>query len=217
MSLQNLPIGAGQGGANQVEIAAAVKELQGLGCAVGAGATAGTKVAVAAMRAEDTIMSVIRWVSGAPTDVTSHYSIADIHASGTITVSGAVANDACVVNGVTYTAQAAAGPSGTFAIGGTDTITATNLAAAINAHEAGWTGSGFRTPTVVASASGAVVTVKAKLEGSAGNSIVLTGATHLTASGSGTLANGSDTGGVVSDADHSATSALTILWFNKHP
>jgi hypothetical protein len=211
MSLEKIPAGAGQYLGNN-----AVKELQGFQLSIGAGAAAGTKVAVAAIRAEDTILSVIRSVAGVLTDVTSHYTIADIRASGTLTAASVAEGDTCVVDGVTYTAKATPTASTHFLIGGTDAATATNLAATINAYHGGYR-QGYAKKTLKAVASSAVVTVTAVNEGTAGNSIVLTGtATRLAASGSGTLAGGSATGGVVSDTDHSATSSLIVAWYNKH-
>jgi hypothetical protein len=92
-------------------------------------------------------------------------------ASGTLTLSSVVSTNTCVVGLVTYTA-------GTdFAVGASDAITASNLAAAINAdaNQAG---------IVTASAANTVVTVTALPAGKIGNTIILTGSTNITASGS---------------------------------
>lgn len=77
-----------------------------------------------------------------------------------------------------------------FDFGGTDTETATALAAAINASSTALIGS-----QVTASSSGAVVTVTAKVPGVSGNAIefVSSDGTRLAVTGSGRLASGSET------------------------
>lgn len=54
----------------------------------------------------------------------------------TINLAGVVANDVVKVLGITYTCVAAGAVAQQFNVGGTDAITATNLAAAINAYYA---------------------------------------------------------------------------------
>jgi hypothetical protein len=66
---------------------------------------------------------------------------------------------------------------------------------------------------VVATAASNVVTVKAVEEGTGGNAIVLTSADGtIVASGSGTLAGGTATGGIKSSG---ATNQIILFWFNK--
>lgn len=122
-------------------------------------------------------------------------SLNGAQASGTITFTGApVADETFVVGATTYTFKAAAGAANTIKIGANVTETAENVVAAINA--AAGAGTLYGTGTVTnasASASNAagVVTVLARVAGTAGNSIVLTeSATNTTVSGSGTLAGG---------------------------
>jgi hypothetical protein len=108
----------------------------------------------------------------------------DVAASGTLTLASVVATNTCTVNGVTFTAVASGATGNQFNVGGTDTITAVNLASAINGSiTAGVTG------VVSASSAAAVVTVSAIAAGAGGNSLALAGGTHITASGS-TLAGG---------------------------
>jgi hypothetical protein len=91
-------------------------------------------------------------------------------ASGTLTLASVVSTNTCVVGLVTYTADT------DFAVGASDTITAANLAAAINAdaNQAG---------IVTATSANAIVTVKALPAGKIGNTIILTGSANITASG----------------------------------
>lgn len=109
-------------------------------------------------------------------------------ASGTLTLSSVVATNTCVVGLVTYTAVASGATGAQFNVGASDTITAANLAAVINAdaNQAG---------IVTASSSGAVVTVQALPAGKIGNTIILTGSTNITASGAhlASGANGTQT------------------------
>lgn len=105
-------------------------------------------------------------------------------ATGTLTAVSAIAGDTCVVAGVTFTGVAGAtgvGKPVNFSIDTSDTATATDLAAQINAH-----------PTVSlsvsATSSAGVVTVRAVDAGTAGNSIVMGGTAVRLAFVGGTLA-----------------------------
>ena len=118
-------------------------------------------------------------------------------ASGTFTLSSSVAGDTVKIGSNTYTEQVAGAPlyttqtvpQGTtanffvFDHGSTDTITAANLASAING-EAQNTG-------IYASSSGAVVTVTTVAFGTAQNAITLVGSTNITRSAA-TLAGGTN-------------------------
>ena len=76
--------------------------------------------------------------------------------AGTLTLNTVVETNTVTINGVTFTAVAATPTSTQFVVGGTDTITATNLAAAINAY---FTTLQFPASQITASASGTVVTL----------------------------------------------------------
>lgn len=104
---------------------------------------------------------------------------AAVHASGTVTFSGAAtADDTVVINGVTFTAKASGATGEQFNIGSDEEDSAANLAAAINASEdAGIAG------IVTASVSAGVVTVSAARPGKLGNAI--------------TVAEGVDAGSVI--------------------
>lgn len=110
-----------------------------------------------------------------------------IQASGTITLSSLVATDTVTVNGVVFTAVASGATGNQFNVGGTDTITATNLAAAINASSTAKV-----INVVTAAAVAAVVTVTAVQPGLAGNMNTIAISAHGSVSGSGFLTSGTD-------------------------
>lgn len=214
MTLETLNADFGKGGAglSDGKLKGIITELQGLRQSVATGGTANSKIAIAAIRAEDTILSVLDNNAGTIADITSTVSIYDIKANGTLTVGTVVAGDIATVNGLAYTLVAndtviAAGDYSKVLVGADADECATNLAAAITARELEQT-----TPKVSASAATNVVTITALAEGAAGNAITLaeTGTT-LTKSGT-TLSGGSDTGGVSST---DATHQIIMLWYNK--
>ena len=102
-------------------------------------------------------------------------STGSVQASGTVTLSSMVATDTVTVNGVVFTCVASGATGNQFNVGGTDTITATNLAAAINASVTALV-AGY----VTASASGPVVTVTAIQPGLTGNLGTLAASAHAT-------------------------------------
>lgn len=208
------PGGAGYQGKDFGSAFAALRELQGFRVSLLAGGSQDAKINLAAIRAEDTILSVLNNNAGTITDVTANHEIWDIRASGTLTLSSTVATENCTVNGKTYTFKdTPTAAYGDVAVGGSDTLSAANLAAAINAYENSGERANAGGPKVVASANAAVVTVTAIAEGAAGNAITFTGDATITASGSGTLAGGSDTGGITSTSG--ATNQLIVFWFDK--
>lgn len=201
--------GAGMQGQEDGGVYAALKELQGLTFTLVTGANADTKINVAAIRLEDTIVSAINNNAGTLTDVTNTMSIVDTHASGTITLATAVADNTVTINGHLYTAVAGAPANfAEFSIDTGDTEAAASLAAAINAREAAYNN------VVTATSALGVVTVRATADGTAGNAVTMTkvGA-PITLSGA-TLENGTATGGVKSTG---ATNQLLIHWYNKRP
>lgn len=186
----------------------AVKELQGLNISLLAGAGADTKINLAAIRTEDTILTALNNNAGTITDVTGTMSIASVKASGTLTLSSTVATENATVQGVTYTFDASPTAAHTsLAVGADDDESAANLAAAINAVENG--PSGLRRFT--ASSDGAVVTITATADGTVGNAYTIVGDATITASG-GTLSGGTATGGVMSSG---VTNQLILFWLNK--
>lgn len=179
MSLQTLSTQLGKGGAGiPDQIPAALKELQGLRVNLVAGAAAGTKMDIAAMRLEDTILSVLAFNAGVPSDDTANCTIQATRASGTITGSVGLPNDGgtVVVNGVTYTYKTSPTALTHVKIGATFAATGDTLATVINNYENRYTGAsyGMNAPGVYAVSNGAgVVTVYSKADG-AGNGPVVT-------------------------------------------
>jgi hypothetical protein len=201
MSLKSIAALLGQGGAGlDSDLHGLLTEMQGLKVSVVAGA--------AAVVSTD--------AGGALADDAANITIQATKASGTLTAAAVAADDSCVVNGVTYTFKAAPTlPNHVLRTAGDNTANALALANAINAYESRYTGSETNVPEVIATADAAVVTVTAIVDGAAGNAIVLTGTpTRLAASGSGTLENGTDTGGIKSTTNLTSKSVI-LFWFNK--
>lgn len=193
------------------DVVGALKELQGLTFSLVTGGSANTKFDLAAIRQEDTIVAAWNNNAGTVTDLAGTMSIVDCHASGTVTAASVLAADTVTVDGRVYTAIAnGATPAfGQFSIGADDNECAANLAAAINLGEQADT-----TSKVTATASSAVVTIKARAEGTGGNSIALATSNNTRLAKSGTaLANGTATGGIKST---SATNQIVLVWLNKH-
>ena len=107
MTLRTISNDLGKGGARVAQdLKGILQELQGLKVTVlPAGEAAGTKMNIAALRKEDTILVARANVtsSGAVSDDTTNVTIQETHASGTLTVASVNNADTCVVNGVTYT------------------------------------------------------------------------------------------------------------------
>ena len=213
-----IPSNLGSGGSNLPALASILTELQGLSFALLAGASSGTKIDLAAIRTEDSFLAVVENNAGTLTDRTSIATIVDTHASGTLTVAAVNDADTCVVNSVTYTFKDT--PTALNHVkrtAGDNNANASALAAAINAYEARRlpNNGDWNAPVVNAVAASAVVTVTALEDGTAGNAITLTGtAVRLAASGSGTLAGGTATGGIKIAADTSAHQVV-VFWYNK--
>ena len=87
---------------------------------------------------------------------------------------------------------------------------ALKVANAINAYQ-----NATGTLGVVATNVGAAINIS-PVAPKGGNDIVLTGAAHVTASGSGTLAGGTNTGSIKSTTNLTGKT-LTVVWFNKNP
>lgn len=200
--------GTGLNGQGAESVFAALREVQGLTMSVLAGAAANTKINLAAIRSEDTIVGALNNNAGTITDIKADVMVEDVRASGTVTFTGAaVADETITVNGKVYTAKAAVTDTMTqFPVTATVATAAAALAAAINAREAN------ALNEVTASSNAGVVTVRATAEGTGGNAITLVeGATNVAVSGA-VLSGGTATGGIKSS---SITNQVILLWFNK--
>lgn len=111
---------------------------------------------------------------------------AAVKASGTITLASHVATDTVTIAGVTFTCMASGATGDQYNVGGSDTATAVNLAAAINAS----TSAGIAN-CVTASSAAAVVTIEADVPAALGNSVTIAISAHGSVSGA-RLASGSD-------------------------
>lgn len=109
-----------------------------------------------------------------------------VTASNTVTITAPIAGDSLEINGIAFVAGT------NFTIGGTDTITTTNLKNAINASA-----NGLITGLVTASSSGTTLTVSGSTPGVSGNIISLEG------KGTGSIA--------VNGAGANASATLTIV------
>lgn len=96
-----------------------------------------------------------------------------VQALGKITFSSFVAGDTITINGTTFTGESSGATLNQFNIGGTDTITATNAAAAINASA-----TAVVSNVVTATSSGAILTITAKESGTIGNLMTLAISAH---------------------------------------
>jgi hypothetical protein len=212
MSLESL-IGFGSGGAGlDAKLKATLTELQGLSFAVVAGATANTKMDIAAIRPEDTLKMVLQIAdAGTATDQLSATTIVDCRATGTITVGTVVTTNAATVNAVVYTWKTSpvSGVTTDLAILGSPTLNAAQLAARINTYESARPAGA----QVRATSDAAIVTITAVADGTGGNSKTLVGTTNVTASGA-TLSGGTATGGIKC-TNSTASSKVVVVYFNK--
>lgn len=109
-----------------------------------------------------------------------------VAASGTVTLSSMVAADTVTINGTVFTCEASGATGNQFNVGASDTLTAANLAAAINASA-----TAVVVDNVVATSAAAVVTVTCKEQGTIGNLCTLAISAHGSVSAAN-LASGTD-------------------------
>lgn len=192
MALQPLNPSFSQGGSglSDGQLKAILSELRSITTVVVAGAAADTKIDVAALRPEHTLISAIgvSATTGALTEHTANVLIQGVRAVGTLTLGTVVAGNTATVAGKTFTFRAApALGAATYevALGADASAAAANLAAEINLWLAG---------TVTAVAAANVVTITAVAEGTPGNAVTTVGGTNVTA-GAATLAGGTSSGG----------------------
>ncbi len=199
----------------------AVRELQGYTKSLLPGNSVDTKIDLAAIRAEDTIVSVLHNTAGVLVDLTVEASVSDIRADGTITLASVVAGDTVTIGGQVFEAVAGdgfganSGRANTgifkFGIGVSDTESGTNLRDAINEYF------GLQANGVTATRVAGVVTVVSTLEGAVGNATTLvenTSGTTIVVDNA-TLTGGTDTGGVQLDSTDTTGDQLIVEWYNR--
>ena len=209
VSISNLGVGGiGLSGQTDTSVFGVLRELRGLNISLVTGGAANAKYNLAAIRSEDTILSVLNNNAGTITDVTAGATIAVTQATGTITCASVAVDDTVTVNGKVYTAKAVPVGYTQFSQAGTDTQDAASLVAAINAREAA-TSNGVTAANVAG-----VVTVTAVVDSTAGNALTLlsSNGTRAAVSGAGTLTGGTATGGVLNTA---VTNQMVTFWYNK--
>lgn len=109
-----------------------------------------------------------------------------VSATGTVTLSASANADTVTINGVVFTEVASAPTNNQFVHGGTDTITAANLAAAINSSTTATIAN-----NISATSAAAVVTVLSREMGTLGNLQTLAISAHGSVSGAN-LTGGTD-------------------------
>lgn len=122
-------------------------------------------------------------MSGGTVSCKAYLSTTVVQASGTITLSSFVNNDTITINGTTMTGKDTPSGAAEFAILGTDTLTAAAAVVKINANTT-------LNKQVVASSSGAVITITALVPGAFGNLGTIAISAHGSVSGGGLLASG---------------------------
>jgi phage tail sheath gpL-like len=168
---------------------------------------------VTGIEAEDTILKVLVFdgTTAIPTDVTAHATITEQRASGTLTLAGIVAADVVSVNGKAYTFVANPGFAGNLGpyqvpVGATDTLSAVNLKVAIMSGDS----------AILATSSGAVVTIIWRLDGTAGNAIALAvTASNGHATRSGALLTGGSATSTITITDATTSNWVLVFWYNK--
>lgn len=194
MSLTSIGSQFGKGGSGLTDgtLAGAIKELQGLTVSVIAGTTANTKINVAALRTEDTLLAALVTDDAggavALTNDVANMTIQATHATGTITFTGAPTNaQTLVVNGVTYTAKTTPTAATDFRIGGNVTATALALANTITAYENRRLSNGAQNvAAVTASPAAGVVTITSVIDGAGNGPVVTETGSEITVTNSGT-------------------------------
>lgn len=144
----------------------------------------GTPNRRALLRAVRDFMSGLN--SGAFNGTIAERETTAVKASGTLTSTNAIATDAILINGVTFTCVASGATGDQWNLGADDAADCVNLAAAINASA-----SALVNKHVTASASSNVVTITAKRAGHAGNAITLSSADATIVASGARLAGGS--------------------------
>lgn len=129
------------------------------------------------------ISKYIQDMAAGMTSAKVYLSTTVVQATGTITLSSFVQDDTITINGTTLTGKNSPSGAAQFAILGTDTLTAAAAVVIINANTT-------LNKQVVASSSGAVITITALVPGAFGNLGTIAISAHGSVSGGGLLASG---------------------------
>lgn len=186
-------------------LAAAINAVEGAGVAA--------VVATSDSLGVVTVKSVIDGAGNGPvvSDTGSTITISStVKSAVTATFASAGNNDAVTINGVAFTIKTTPTDLNVhMGVKATDALQAAELVRIVNAYQSNVGDLG-----VTISSDGAVATIRPKTAPS-GNSITLTeDADNTTVSGSGYLAGGTATGGVISDTDLTGKSVI-LMWYNK--
>lgn len=112
------------------------------------------------------LMAYVRAIMAGHRNAKVQIGTGAVKASGTITLSSHIATNTVTVNGITFTCVASGATGNQYNVGGDDTATAVNLAAALNANA---TLDGM----IIATSALGVVTLTALFPGEIGNAITL--------------------------------------------
>lgn len=140
--------------------------------------------------AKSTLQGIINILTkgiGGAEQMSIQVGLGGVKASGTLTLTTAIATDAISINGVTFTCVASGATGNQFNLGADDAGDAANLAAAINASVTALV-AGY----VTATSASNVVTVSAKRAGLLGNAITLASADATIVASGARLAGGLD-------------------------
>lgn len=140
-----------------------------------------------AKQAIEGLRAVLQGVAGGSYNGSIRCRLGAAKASGTFTFSSVIATDTFDVNGVTFTCVSSGATGNQFNVGADDEESAANAAAAVNASA-----TALVTDNVVATSSGAVVTITARYAGTLGNCITIADADSTITTSGARLTGGSD-------------------------
>lgn len=172
-----------------------LKELQGLRIAVVNGAGANTKMDIAAMRTEDTIVSAMRMLDtwAAPTEDLANITIQSTKAGAVFTISagGPTNGETFIIGPDTYTFKTTGTATAATHVnlGVSNSVTLDNMVAVVNAYQNKRESGGWRTPAVVLSKTDATHVAITAFDDGIGNVVTVTentSGTTIVAATSGT-------------------------------
>lgn len=130
--------------------------------------------------------------AGSPPSIAFSVQGNEVQAHGSFIFDGVVATNTFVINGVTFTAVASGAGANQFNVGASDTETAVNAAAAVNASVTALIANYVSASGAAGLTTTGVLTITSDFYGPSGNQVTITGGTHVTASGARLTAGASD-------------------------